>query len=889
MRPKRVEDATKAPGCFATPDLSRMGAHHGRRATPGPWGARARAGGVLAQVTDPLGHAMRYAYAGGVLVREVHKGGLTFHFEWDWEHPEGWCTRTWGDAGDSDGSCMDLAPGGRAPKAIYDRRLTYDKHRRRTMVHDGRGGITYFEGNALELVEKEIDATGRTTKYAWNDHAWKIAEENAAGERFEWSYDVRGNRTRQVDPLGHVTSWTYDDLDRLRSVTTPRGGVFELEYDRASRPSVVRRPDGTANLYSHDELGRLVQADDPMGRRTRFRWTVTHSLAEATDAEGRTTTFAYDVFGRLTSAKDPLGRVLRAIRDAAGQPSFVKRPDGEELSLAYDPEGNVIEQTDSRGRRTRMRYAGMGQLVEHLDPMGHRVRLRYDEELDLVAVENQTGDLYTFQLDRCGRVTHEKTFSGTKRMLTYDKAGRAMQVLSGAYRLTKIERDPLGRIVKQTSQGGNPNVLAKPTEETFAYDEIGALVAAATPGADVRFERDVLGRILREHELVKATSASASIQSRYDAAGLRVERTTSWAHRTDYTWNNAGELTAVAAGWDLGSLVTPLRRALPQASQQPFEIKIARDPLGQELARRLPGGVVSTWDRDPWGRATEQRVLVGASTQSPGRAVARRSYAWASPDEIASITTMDPTSGVPKAQSQYEYDPRGHLIRQLFSSGEVLERQSDPAGNLFKSRDRSDRTYGPGGVIDARTAPTSRSTPTASSPRRPSATAPSGNTSGTPTASSPRSSDPTRRPSPSPMTPSAGAPPRPSTARPPNTCGTETTSSTSASAMPAAPSPPSPPGSSSPAPSPPSPSSKAASATASSATTSAPPPCSPPRPARSPGAPSSTSTASPARKKASPGTTAPTTPGASQASTKTRRLGSTTTASATTTRSWAGT
>ncbi|MBL9028039.1 MAG: hypothetical protein JNL21_37960, partial [Myxococcales bacterium] len=143
----------------------------------------------LAQVTDPLGHAMRYAYAGGVLVREVHKGGLTFHFEWDWEHPEGWCTRTWGDAGDSDGSCMDLAPGGRAPKAIYDRRLTYDKHRRRTMVHDGRGGITYFEGNALDLVEKEIDATGRTTKYAWNDHAWKIAEENAAGERFEWSYD----------------------------------------------------------------------------------------------------------------------------------------------------------------------------------------------------------------------------------------------------------------------------------------------------------------------------------------------------------------------------------------------------------------------------------------------------------------------------------------------------------------------------------------------------------------------------------------------------------------------------------------------------------------------------------------------------------------------------
>jgi len=70
---------------------------------------------------------------------------------------------------------------------------------------------------------------------------------------------------------------------------------------------------------------------------------------------------------------------------------------------------------------------------------------------------------------------------------------------------------------------------------------------------------------------------------------------------------------------------------------QPFEVKIARDPLGQELARRLPGGVVSVWDRDRWGRASEQRVVTGASAQSSGRNVSRRAYAWSAADEIASI------------------------------------------------------------------------------------------------------------------------------------------------------------------------------------------------------------------------------------------------------------
>jgi RHS repeat-associated protein len=61
----------------------------------------------------------------------------------------------------------------------------------------------------------------------------------------------------------------------------------------------------------------------------------------------------------------------------------------------------------------------------------------------------------------------------------------------------------------------------------------------------------------------------------------------------------------------------------------------------------------------------------------------------------------EPTSGVVRRSTSFEYDPRGHLIRQLFSGGEVLERQSDAAGNLFKSRDASDRIYGRGGVIES--------------------------------------------------------------------------------------------------------------------------------------------------------------------------------------------
>jgi RHS repeat-associated protein len=667
--------------------------------------------GQLASATDPLGHAMRYRYRGGVLVEETHKSGLTFHFEWSWEHPEGWCTRTWGDAGEGDPAVMDLAPGAvgtAGVRAIYDRRITYDAARRRTMVKDLRGGVTLYEGNALDLVTKQIDATGRTTLFEWNDQAWKTAEVDPTGARTEWTYDARGNRLTEKDALGRTTRWTYDALDRVVSVTLPSRATYAVEYDRSSQPAVLQRPDGTAELRRYDDHGRLLHAEDAMGRATRVTWAPDHTPIEVRDSEGRATTFEHDRYGRLVRHVDPLGRVTRLERDLLGRPTRVERADGEVLTQTFDAEGNVLTQTDSRGRTTRMRYAGMGQLVEHTDALGHRVRLHYDTELDLVAVENQLGERYTFELDLLGRVKRERTFSGTKRQFVLDEAGRVTRVVSGAYRVAKLERDRVGRITAQLIQGGDPTTATPPVEERFYYDDEDALIVAKTQAATLALERDVLGRVLAEHSTLLGPASDSprgseerTVSSRYDASGLRVERTTSYAHKTEYAYDRAGDLTALAADWHLPDAVGALR-SLPQRTAGPFQVRFARDKAGQEIARRLPGGVTAVWSRDPFGRPTEQRILTGASTQSPGRAVSSRKYAWAAPEEIASITHLD-SRGTPSSTSQYAYDPRGHLVQQLLSSSqgpsESLGRFADPAGNLFRSADLGDRTYKRGGAI----------------------------------------------------------------------------------------------------------------------------------------------------------------------------------------------
>ena len=541
------------------------------------------------------------------------------------------------------------------------------------------------------------DPANSVTRYSYSPETWKLSEEDALGNVTRFTYDSQGRLLGETNPLGKSRLIHYDAQGNPRQITDEAGAVTTLHHDHRRLLTLIESPAGDLTRRSYDSQGRLVTIEDPMARSVQFTWTAEHNLQQISAAE-RITHFSYDRHGRTTASVDPLGRRETLERDPGGLVTHYQRADGETLTYQYDAEGNPLRQTDSRGRSVTMRYAGMDQLIEHTDALGHSVKLYYDTDTDLIAVENQHGEKYTFQLDKAGRVQSERTFSGTRRKYLYDKAGRTAQVWSGAYRLTKFQRDPLGRVTQQTSQGGNPHSPAPPVEETFSYDDRGYLIAAQTPDTQLTLQRDILGRILAEQETITATALSATVHNRYDRSGLRTQRTTSFAHKTEYQYNAQGELTALSTDWDLSQLPHAIRSALPQTALGAFQVKIARDRLGQETARRLPGGVTSVWTRDPYGRPNQQTILTGATTQTPGNLVANKTYAWTSPEQIASITTVGPKDKQ-IAASQYHYDPRGHLIRQIFANGEILERQSDPAGNLFRSNDKTDRHYGPGGVI----------------------------------------------------------------------------------------------------------------------------------------------------------------------------------------------
>jgi RHS repeat-associated protein len=373
--------------------------------------------------------------------------------------------------------------------------------------------------------------------------------------------------------------------------------------------------------------------------------------------------------------------VSRAVRDDLGRITQLAQSNGEHLWMQYDAEGNLLEQLDAQGRRVAMRYGGFNRLVEQVDPMGNRIELVHDVEEDLVAVVNEVGEAYRFELDLAGRVAAEVGFDGRSRHYQYDKAGRCAQATNAEYKVTRVERDGVGRIVKQLLPDGS--------EESFAFDARGALMAVRSEAGAVLFERDAVGRIVKEQ------LGEHIIENRYDLSGLRIERHTDLGHRAAYDFDDAGDLRGVRAGHDAAQRHrAPGQLELSATSLPDWAMHITRDPLGLEITRSMPGGVVATWDRDPYGRPNLRRVLTGAGKTGTGGDVLRIGYRWRGADQIGTLVDTR------KGPTRFGYDPRGHLIAAFFPDGSVQHRAADAVGNLFRTADRSDRTYGPGGTLE---------------------------------------------------------------------------------------------------------------------------------------------------------------------------------------------
>jgi RHS repeat-associated protein len=107
-----------------------------------------------------------------------------------------------------------------------------------------------------------------------------------------------------------------------------------------------------------------------------------------------------------------------------------------------------------------------------------------------------------------------------------------------------------------------------------------------------------------------------------------------------------------------------------------------------ELEREFSGGLRSRWYRDRLGRPEKQETLTGGGFRQR-----IRTYKWQVNDRLQQID--DTQHGV----TRFGHDEFGNLAWSENPDGSTLFRMPDAVGNLFRTKDRSDRKYGRAGEL----------------------------------------------------------------------------------------------------------------------------------------------------------------------------------------------
>ncbi|MEW2219264.1 DUF6531 domain-containing protein [Streptomyces sp. NPDC006990] len=571
--------------------------------------------GNLAEVINSSGKAMRFTYDGeGRMLSWTDRNGV-------------WCRFTYDEAGRT--VCTEGTDG------IYNDTFTYDDATRTTTYTNALGHSTVYHYNDDGQVTTETDPLGNTTHTEWDTRGHdRLSHTDALGHTTRYHYDQDGNLTEVVLADRSRTTATYNSLHQPTEVTEPGGACWQHTYDEQGNLTRSVDPTGAATRYAYDERGHLTAITDALDHTREITPDAAGLPTAVTNALGHITHIERDTFGRITSITDPLGHVTRIAWTVEGKPRWRKDPLGGQESWAWDSEGNLLEHTDLADHTTSHTPGPWVRAAARTDADGATYAFTYDTTLRLTRVTNPQGLHWDYTYDAAGRLACETDFNGASLIYAHDLAGQLTARTNAAGQTVRYIRDVLGRVLEKHDEESG-------TVTTFAYDEVGELIRASGPDADVAIERDTLGRVLSE------TVNGRSVSYTYDALGRCTERVTPSNLTSTWTYDAEGRPLELAT--DYGTLA------------------FTHDAAGRETEWRT-GNVVLHQDWDRANRLTTQAVRTDSTL------LQHRRYSYRPDGYLTEIREL--TTGT----RRFDLDSVGR-VTGVHAHGWREEYAYDPAGN----------------------------------------------------------------------------------------------------------------------------------------------------------------------------------------------------------------
>ncbi|MGH8400118.1 MAG: hypothetical protein ACRESU_03360, partial [Gammaproteobacteria bacterium] len=487
--------------------------------------------GLLATVTDPLGHATSFAYdAEGNLASITNAlGQMTQITKYDANgdpltiiDPNGVETDL---AYDARQRLISRTVAGATTTFDYDAvgnllkvtlptgaylQYSYDAAHRLTGIADNLDNtITYTLdalGNRTQSQTKDSSGTiTRTLQRVYNNLNQLQKLIGGAGQTTTYTDDLMGNTTSITDPMEHVTTQAFDALNRLANVVDPTNGTTTYGYDNQDHVTDVTDPRDLRTQYTYDAFGDVTQTTSPDTGITAYTYDTDGNRLSQTDTRGITAQYTYDALNRLTGIQYP---------DAS-----------ENVAFSYDQGqysiGHLTGMTDANGS-TSYQYDAHGNVVQKMTTIAGNIATlayQYDAADELTGITYPDGTLITYQRDAAEHVV----------AVTETKGGNIQTVASG------ISYQPFGPVAGFTYGNGlsytrsydqdyrlTSEVAGNLQNLAYSYnpnDDITAITDGVMTTNSQSFGYDTLDR------LTSATGVYGTLGYGYDADGNRMSAT----------------------------------------------------------------------------------------------------------------------------------------------------------------------------------------------------------------------------------------------------------------------------------------------------------------------------------------------------------------------------
>jgi len=534
----------------------------------------------------------------------------------------------------------------------------------------GDGGIQegwiIYQNGCTEVT----NSLGNTTTYWYDENNCCVQETDHYGSSCYTEYTEDMQVYRMTDELGNVTGYVYNDHGWVKEMILPDHTSTQIFYNDHHQVKLIIHPDGNSDTYGYDKERRLRFINYPNGQtttyeynekgqvsvmlfngkeKTSFKYDEDENLSCMEWASGKAQ-WQYDHLGNCTRAIDSGGQVKHYVYDALCRLRQMHLPDGNNIRLEYNAYTEVTEVVDKNGK-LEYEYTPLGDLASRKHN-GIEQRYIYDNAQRLKAVVNEAEQYYFLEYNARDEVVGETGFDGIRRKYRRDAAGRVTRIERPDNRHTAYEYDANGRIIRTEYHDGS--------WEFFRYDKLGNISEAANEHTTIQFKRDKVGMVESEWQ------DGYVVSSKYDKLGKRVELRSS-----------------------LGAVINVERAGLQvKCADASWSCQMKYNGEGQEVERLLPGGIASSRVYDPSGHVMEQRVTRNKVV------VDWKKYTWEAGDRLSGIL-----DGLNRAHTRFKHDNRGNLVFAQYADSTMIHRAVDETGNVYGSRDGSDRKYSPAGAL----------------------------------------------------------------------------------------------------------------------------------------------------------------------------------------------